>query len=86
MDRPITLEVMMNYVGTQVQNLSTSLANLSSALDRHEQWHRDDLEHQLAQRQVQTSSRAGLVVQVVSAIASLAAVVVAIVALAHVGG
>lgn len=81
--RGVSFDAMIRYVGAQVQNLSTQLTTVSRQLGLHEQWHRDELQRQLHDTRTGTRSSLGLIIQGVSVLVALAAVVVAIVALRH---
>lgn len=85
MPGPVSFETMVNYVSSSVATVTRAMDNLSRELDRHQEWHRGSLEEQIRNQRSSGYSRLGLVVQWVSAMAALAAVVVAVVALSHHG-
>lgn len=80
---PVTFETMVAYVDGQVGRVLAAIDNLSREFDRHQDWHRGALEQQIANNRAGGWSWAGLIVQIASTFAAIAAVVVAVVALTH---
>ena len=80
-DDVVNFRDMATYVGQQLVGLSREIGELAAALDQHEIWHRRNLEQQLRDQANAGPARWQTVAAVLSALASCAAVLIAVVAL-----
>lgn len=80
-DDCVKWDQMVGYVRDQLAGTDRELLDMAAAIDRHEAWHRQHLEEQLAQAAARGPATWALLLNTLTALAAVAAVIIAVVAL-----
>lgn len=80
-DDCVKWDQMVGYVRDQMSGSDRELLDMAATIDRHEAWHRQRLEEQLASAAARGPANWALLLNTLTALAAVAAVIIAVVAL-----